>query len=185
MLDKIHPWGGTVRGYRSREIFTAVCSEPWQERAYWALRRSVFVSEQGLFNSHDRDEHDEHAYPIVALSTSCGMPDQVIGVVRIYPQPGGIFFGGRLAVCHAYRRHGIVGEKLIKRAVGTAKGLGCQRFYATVQAANVRYFQRHHFVPLEPITVMGQPHSLMEATLRDFEPLQLPPGLLRPTGVAA
>jgi len=171
VLDAIHPWGGRIRAFRSPSIETRVADEPWQFTGYWALRRAIFAREQQLFLDSDRDEHDDHAKPIVALSLAAGMPDAVVGVVRVYPVGHDQWFGGRLGVCPVYRRHGIVGETLIKTAVGTALGAGCSRFFATVQPANVRYFQRHHFEVVGEQHVAGVLHALMEAQLSEFKPL--------------
>ena len=184
MLEATLPWGSRVRGYRSRFIETSVCEAQWQRNAYWNLRRCIFVEEQSLFQVSDRDERDAAALPIVAMSTSFGMPDQVIGVVRIYPVESAIgeatWYGGRLGVDRAYRRHGVVGEKLIKRAVGTARGLGCQSFLATVQAPNVRYFERYNFEVLRGVQLYDTPHALMRARVERFEPLTLPAAVERP-----
>ena len=174
MLDAIHPWGGKVRTFRSPSIETRVANEPWQVAGYWALRQAIFAHEQRLFMSSDRDVHDDHALPLVALSSTAGMPDAVVGVVRVYPVGHDEWFGGRLGVCPVYRRHGIVGETLIKTAVGTALGAGSVRFFATVQLANVRYFQRHHFQVVGERLVSGVVHALMEARLSEFKPLLAP-----------
>lgn len=175
MLDAIHPWGGRVRAFRSQWIKTRVADEPWQLAGYWRLRHAIFTGEQRLFRDSDRDEHDERALPIVALSSTAGMPDAVVGVVRVYAAGHDEWFGGRLGVCPTYRRHGVVGETLIRTAVGTALGAGCRRFLATVQLGNVRYFQRHHFEIVGPTLVCGVTHTLMQARLSDFTPLALPP----------
>src|SRR6186713_3489568 len=98
MLDAIHPWGSRVRAFRSPGIETHVAREPWQLAGYWRLRRTIFTGEQRLFLETDRDEHDDHATPIVALSLTAGMPDTVIGVVRVYPVAQNQWFGGRLGV---------------------------------------------------------------------------------------
>lgn len=184
MFDGTCPWGARVRAYRSRDVFTTVCSEPWQVAGYWHLRTSIFVDEQRLFSRSDRDANDARSLPIVSLSMQGGMLDQVIGIVRVYPGEDAVWYGGRLGVCKEYRRHGVVGERLIKVAVGTARALGCQRFLATVQAANVRYFERHRFDVQRAIEVCGRPHSLMEARLADFEPVSLP-AAFNSSGVAA
>ena len=174
MLDSIHPWGGRVRPFRSPAIETRVADEAWQLRGYWRLRRQIFSEEQQLFPGSDQDERDASAIPIVALSLSAGMPDAVVGVVRIYPAGGSEWYGGRLGVSPLYRRHGVVGESLIRAAVGTAKGAGCTRFLATVQLANVRYFTRHHFEALGRESVCGVPHAVMRANLEAFRALPYP-----------
>ena len=67
-----------------------------------------------------------------------------------------------------YRRFGAIGSALITCAVSTAHALGCRRFLANVQLPNVRYFERHHFLPLREIVVQGQPHQLMQADLERY-----------------
>jgi putative N-acetyltransferase (TIGR04045 family) len=93
------------------------------------------------------------------------MADQVVGVVRIYRSEPGTWYGGRLGVKAEFRRFGAIGTALITAAVSTAHALDCQRFLATVQPANVRYFERHHFRVLREVQVQGRPHQLMQADL--------------------
>lgn len=173
MLDLEHPWGARVRRSLSAEVVAQVATERWQLAAYRALRQAIFSEEQGLFAGSDFDEHDLHARPIVAQSQIAGMADAVIGVVRIYRSGPGTWYGGRLGVHSDYRRFGAVGSALIACAVSTAHALGCQRFLATVQLKNVRYFERHHFRSLREVTVLGHPHSLMQAELSAYPPRAL------------
>lgn len=170
MLDSINPWGRPVRPSLSTQIAAQVASEPWQLAGYRELRRAIFAEEQRLFEGSDFDEHDTHALPIVAESQIAGMADRVVGVVRIYRSAPGTWYGGRLGVRREYRRFGAVGSALIATAVSTAHALGCQRFLATIQLPNVRYFQRHHFRVLGEVDVLGQPHQLMQADLSCFPP---------------
>jgi putative N-acetyltransferase (TIGR04045 family) len=146
-------------------VTAEIACESWQLEAYFALRRRIFVHEQKLFIGSDADAWDESATPIVALSQLAGMADEVVGVVRIYESAPHLWFGGRLGVAERYRSRGAVGAELITAAVSTAHAWGCRHFLATVQEANVRYFERRHFRVLEPIQVCGQPHWLMEADL--------------------
>jgi putative N-acetyltransferase (TIGR04045 family) len=173
MLDAVNPYGRRVPAYRSPALVTEVARERWQLEAYARLRRRVFVEEQGLFHGDDVDAFDARALPIVAQSVVHGMPHEVVGVVRIYEASPGQWYGGRLAVSRDYRRHGEVGESLIRVAVCSANARGCERFLATVQEPVVRYFERHHFRYLEPISVCGQPHALMAAELEWFPPALL------------
>lgn len=170
MLDGDCPSGARVRGFLSSHVTAEVAREPWQIAAYFALRAQIFAEEQGLFRASDRDAFDATATPIVALSRVAGMADEVIGVVRIYTADPGVWFGGRLGVCERYRRRGAVGKALIECAVSTANAWGCRRFYATVQARNVRYFERYAFRALEALDVCGAPHQLMEAALDAYPP---------------
>jgi len=151
-------------------ITAQLAHERWQFEAYFRLRRQIFVSEQSLFLESDRDELDMRATPIVAQGEIAGMPDSVVGVVRIYPEGNDTWFGGRLGVAAAYRRVGAVGTALITEAVATAHAWGCKRFLATVQAANARYFERHHFRCLETLELLSRPHFLMQADLTRYSP---------------
>ena len=168
MLDPVHPWGKPLRTQTAHSIRTELAREPWQMAAYFQLRRQIFGAEQGLFAESDCDRFDEHASPIVAQSEIAGMPDEVVGVVRIYREGRDTWFGGRLGVAHAYRRVGAVGTALIQEAVCTAHAWGCKRFLATVQEANARYFERHHFRRLQALHLLGRPHVLMQAELAHF-----------------
>lgn len=175
MLDAIHPWGRPLRPGLSTQFAAQLAVERWQLDAYWRLRRAIFAEEQGLFHDHDEDEHDAHALPIVAVSSSSGMPERVVGVVRIFEAGPGVWYGGRLGVEREYRRCGAIGTALIAQAVRSAHALGCSRFLATVQEQNVRYFERHHFVSRECVDVLGRRHRLMQADLDSYPPLPLPP----------
>lgn len=170
MLDAVHPWGRAVRPSLGAAVVAEVASEAWQLAGYRALRRAIFAEEQGLFEGSDFDEHDAHALPIVAQSLIAGMADRVVGVVRIYRSEPGTWYGGRLGVHKEFRRFGAIGTALITTACSTAHALGCQRFLATVQQANVRYFERHHFRVLREISLLGRPHQLMQADLACYPP---------------
>ncbi len=173
-------WGEPVTPFFSPVVTAQIASERWQLRGYHALRRAIFVEEQGLFARSDVDEHDRRAIPLVVIGHAGGMPDEVIGVVRIYrcdrrhaddsPTVGPTWFGGRLGVRNDYRARGIVGTALIFAAVSTAHARGCRRFLATIQEGNVAYFERHHFRPLHSVEVCGRPHCLMEADLAAYPP---------------
>jgi putative N-acetyltransferase (TIGR04045 family) len=158
-------WGEPVLPFVSPNVRAHIACEPWQRNGYFALRRAIFVEEQGLFDGSDVDDHDRVATMGVATAHNAGMPDEIIGGVRIYPDGGGVWYGGRLGVAQRYRTRGVAGTALVFAAVSTAHAWRCQRFLATVQAANVRYFERHHFRALAGVEMCGQPHVLMEADL--------------------
>ncbi len=143
---------------------------PQDVRAYFRLRRSIFCEEQNLFNSDDIDDIDATAYPIIAVEHNILAGRRVVGVVRIYETDARFWYGGRLGVHQDYRRVGRIGKGLIQKAVTTANGWGCDRFLATVQLANVRFFKRLHWESLEKISVCDRPHHLMEADLNFYPP---------------
>jgi len=176
MLDTIHPWGRPLRPQLSREVVARIAGERWQVEGYFRVRRAIFADEQGLFDESDRDPIDAHATPIVAVSQIAGMPDEVVGVVRIYETEPGTWYGGRLGVSREYRRRGDVGTALITTAVSTAHAWCARRFFATVQTQNVRYFERHHFRVLSELDLCGRHHALMEASLAAYPPCPRAPG---------
>ena len=135
---------------------------------YFNLRQQIFCQEQGLFREHDRDSINNTSYPIVAIAHTPDQPDQVVGVVRIYEEQPRLWYGGRLGVHPDFRRVGRIGKGLIQKAVTTANTWGCDRFLATVQLQNVRFFTRLHWHSLEEIEVLGHPHHLMEADLEHY-----------------
>jgi putative N-acetyltransferase (TIGR04045 family) len=139
-----------------------LATTPSEIKAYFDLRRAIFVEEQALFKHHDLDDTDAIAYPIVAQETQ---NHRVVGVVRIYEPEPQLWYGGRLGTHTDYRKGWKIGKGLIDKAVTTANTWGCTRFLATVQLQNVRFFQRLHWQSLEEMTIRGHLHHLMEADL--------------------
>ena len=147
--------------------FKLAYSQP-EIAAYFDLRRKIFVEEQALFQHDDVDALDEIAHPIIAVEADAPRLD-VFGIVRIYEPKPRLWYGGRLGT-HPDRRKGWqIGKGLISKAVTTANAWGCDRFLATVQIQNVRFFQRLHWDSLEQIEICGIAHHLMQADL-DFYP---------------
>jgi putative N-acetyltransferase (TIGR04045 family) len=134
-------------------------------RAYFDLRRKIFCEEQQVFAADDRDAWDEVAVPIVGLLAEPIEGDRVVGVVRIYEESAGTWYGGRLGVDAAYRKLASVGRSLIFKAVTTAHARGCTQFLAVVQPQNVAFFRRLHWAVRANLEAHGRPHMLMEADL--------------------
>ncbi|MDO9381091.1 MAG: GNAT family N-acetyltransferase [Nocardioidaceae bacterium] len=112
--------------------------------AYRALRRDVFVAEQGLFDGSDLDEVDDDPRTVVLLAVASD--GTVLGGVRLAPQgPGrdlGWWRGSRLVVSRSARRTASVGPALVRAACARAESEGVLRFDACVQAANQPLFTR-------------------------------------------
>jgi putative N-acetyltransferase (TIGR04045 family) len=153
-----------------------LAESPQEISAYFALRSTIFLEEQALFQGSDVDDLDAIAYPIIALDATQNA--QIVGVVRIYEPEPGLWYGGRLGVHPDYRRIGHIGKGLINKAVSTANTWGCHQFLATVQLQNVRFFQRQHWHSLEEITLCDRPHHLMEADLNFYPPTNEPRPIL-------
>jgi putative N-acetyltransferase (TIGR04045 family) len=146
----------------------------WEADEAHKLRRAVFCVEQGIFVGDDRDEIDERAQQLVAVSCIAGMPEQVVGTVRIHQEEPGVWFGSRLAVHAAFRRHGKIGATLIRLAVTSAHALGCQTFLAHVQSQNVPLFRRLRWDVLAEERMLGRSHHLMQAQLEHYPPCTTP-----------
>jgi putative N-acetyltransferase (TIGR04045 family) len=144
-----------------------VANTPEQLAEYYEVRREVFVLEQGIFQGSDRDAHDNGGIPIIAL-----VDGRVAGVVRCYHSQDGVWYGGRLAVRPEYRVGFNLGPMLVKKAVETMEERkDVQRFLATVQIQNVRFFQRLGWVRLgETSLINGRKHQTMEKKLYEVKP---------------
>jgi len=128
-------------------------------QACYAIRRQVFVEEQHLFETDDRDVHDEHAIHFMAL-----VRGSIIGTVRIYCDAGGLWWGGRLAVLKRHR--GRAGRLLVQTCVERVRSEGGRQFQACVQQDNVAFFKTLGWVSVgETISICNRPHQVMQATL--------------------
>jgi len=135
-------------------------SEQERQEAF-AIRKAVFVVEQGLFEKTDIDENDARSIHLVAKRAG-----KIVGTVRVFPLDGkGDWVGGRLAVSPGHRV-GRVGATLVREAMKRVTKRGCRRFTAHIQQANVNFFKKLGWSPEgEPETYMGSPHQLMVADL--------------------
>ncbi|GAA1615728.1 MSMEG_0567/sll0787 family protein [Actinoplanes couchii] len=131
--------------------------------AYFALRRRVFVQEQGLFAGTDLDDRDDDPRTVVLQAR--GPHGELLGGVRLGPAgPGadiGWWTGGRLAVDPSVRGARGIGPALIRAACAYAENAGALRFDATVQSRNERMFRALGWSPVRAVAVAGQPHVLM------------------------
>ncbi|KCV83318.1 histone acetyltransferase HPA2 [Actibacterium atlanticum] len=160
--------------FLSPDFIIRAAAQPWELEGVRALRQAVFVNEQGIFETDDRDEIDDIAMPLAAISTFAAEADQVVGTVRIHEETPGIWRGSRLAVAQSHRRMGRLGAELIHLAVSTANGRGCDTFLAQVQMQNVPLFKRLRWAPLSTIEVHGVPHMEMQADLTFYPPIPDP-----------
>ena len=92
------------------------------------------------------------------------------GGVGIWQKKPRLWYGGRLGVHSDFRRHNQIGKGLIWKAVTTANGWGCDRFMATVQIQNVRFFRRLHWASIEELEICGIRLHLMQADLNYYAP---------------
>ena len=152
------------------EFQVKFATEMWERQGAFALRQEVFCREQGLFPGDDRDETDDVAITIVALSMLGVAADEVVGTVRIHQPEPGVWWGSRLAVASDYRRVGMLGVALIRLAVCSAHAKGCHLFLAHVQEQNVPLFRHLNWVSLEEVELHGMIHHRMQADLEAYPP---------------
>lgn len=144
-----------------------------ERRAHFAIRRQVFVVEQGLFGgpdggtaAGDADPYDDDPATIHVI----GRADETIcGTVRLYPVKGpGRWKGDRLAVLASYRHLGL-GAPLVRFAVRSAAQLGGQQMEAFIQPANVAFFRWLGWRPDGSLVdYAGIPHQRMLIDLTRF-----------------
>lgn len=157
-------------GFKPCEFRIKWATAGWEQQQAHALRRAVFCIEQGVFVGDDADAVDPQAQTLVAVACVAGLPDQVVGTVRIHQPEPGLWWGSRLAVHAAFRHHGRIGAGLIRLAVASAHARGCRVFLAHVQRQNAAMFQRLHWQPLKEELLHGRPHVLMQADLAAYPP---------------
>ena len=152
--------------------------------AYRALRREVFVAEQGLFAGDDSDWRDEDPRHRVLIARDGS--GEVLGGVRLGPATPdadvGWWTGGRLVVRRGHRRASGAGTALVRAACADAENAGVLRFDATVQASREPMFTRLGWHAVRPMRIGDAEHVLMRwpigriaalaaATKRELGPL--------------
>ena len=163
--------GQSPAGLAEQQWYIERAEDSRDLEAYRQLRRTVFVEEQGLFSSSDRDDTDDDPRCVVLLARSGD--GAVLGGVRLAPAVEGIdigwWVGGRLAVTRSARHNASgVGSALVRAACGHAESAGAIRFDATVQAANQEFFTRLGWDTVRPCVVAGAPHVLMRWPIDRF-----------------
>ena len=120
------------------EVACRIARSAHERERHFAVRRAVFVAEQGLFEADDRDGRDGDPQTLHAVGAVAGA---IGGTVRLYRlDDAGLWKGDRLAVLAPLRR-GLLGAALVRFAVRTAGGLGGARMTAMIQLPNVRFFE--------------------------------------------
>lgn len=150
------------------ECHIKLAQDDWVLQEALKLRNKVFVQEQAIFKTSDHDVFDSKSHTLVATVGLLGIPDAVIGTVRIHEQAPGIWVGSRLAVDSAHRSVKGLGKALIKMAVCTARAQGCQAFYANVQLQNVGLFEKLGWASLGQARMHDVDHMFMQADLARY-----------------
>lgn len=108
-----------------------------------AIRRAVFIEEQGVPEELEWDQHDETANHWLAIDDQ----GQAIGCLRLL-KSGHI---GRMAVLKDYRKHG-VGRALLKACCDYAEhSLQLFEVFLSAQVTATGFYQKQQFTPTGPV----------------------------------
>jgi predicted GNAT family N-acyltransferase len=124
------------------------------ERAF-AIRKLVFVKEQGVPPQIELDRDDKRAFHFLAFDSG-----KAVGTARAVMHHGSAKIG-RMAVLKDHRRKGI-GTKLLRRAILTARQQGVQKIYLHAQVPVVGFYEAMGFRCVGPVfREAGIPHRKM------------------------
>ena len=122
-----------------------------------AVRRAVFIDEQGVPEALEWDEHDAVSVHFLAVADD-GTP---IGCARLLPD-GHV---GRMAVLQAWRGRG-VGRALLAAVLATAQARGHRTLRLSAQTHAAGFYARAGFAALGPkYEEAGIPHVAMQKPL--------------------
>ena len=122
-----------------------------------AVRRTVFIEEQGVPEALEWDADDAAALHLLAVDSA----GQAIGCARLLPD-GHI---GRMAVLPRWRSRG-VGRALLEAAIRAAQARGHTRLQLSAQTHAAGFYARAGFVAAGPeYEEAGIPHVAMQKRL--------------------
>ncbi|NLG25371.1 MAG: GNAT family N-acetyltransferase [Clostridiales bacterium] len=130
--------------------------------AVMALRRSVFVDEQGYSPDIEADEHDGQAvYALVRDEQG-----DAVATGRMYLDDDELKLG-RICVRRDARGQGL-GDLVVRMLLYRAEELGFSRVWLSSQLPVVNFYARYGFVPVgEVYREEGVPHQKMRLTLAE------------------
>ncbi|MGH8159555.1 MAG: GNAT family N-acetyltransferase [Rhodanobacter sp.] len=142
-------------------------SSEGQRKDLLDLRYTVFVQEQGVPETRERDGLDGNCWHVLARDAA-GRP---IGCGRLTPAHK----IGRMAVLQAWRSQG-VGVALLRELIGRARSQGWPEVALDAQVSALGFYEREGFVPYgEEFEDAGLPHRAMRlilpASVTDAAPL--------------
>lgn len=116
--------------------------KPWQEakNEAYAIRRRVFIEEQGVPEEMELDEFDPLAMHALAYLDS-----QAIGTARLVTMPDNIGRIGRMAVLTAYRRGGF-GAGLLRVLLQEAAAQKMMKIELHAQLSAIPFYEQFGFI---------------------------------------
>ena len=125
-------------GYRIMAIRVRRVSSTNDLEKAFAIRKRVFVREQGVPEEIELDHYDTRAFHFLAFDG-----EKPVSTARVVMRHGSAKIG-RMAVLRSHRGRGI-GKALLKRAVKTARKQGAQKIYLHAQVAVIEFYQKMGF----------------------------------------
>jgi len=141
----------------------------WQtcQQPLMAIRREVFIDEQGVPVAEEFGEEDERATHWIAY----GADDVAMGTARLLGDKV-----GRMAVLQAHRQQG-VGSALLRQIIRYASTLGLESIQLDAQVHALPFYETMKFEATGPVfDDVGIPHQPMTLSLKQFlNPRVAPP----------
>jgi predicted GNAT family N-acyltransferase len=132
-----------------------------------ALREIVFIEEQSVPESMERDEDDATAHHVLAMAGGHAVGTGRLVVLSTAPEGETGKWGriGRMAVLQAYRRSG-VGSRLLDTLETEARRRGLDGIMLHAQLSAMDFYKRHGYVPNGAVfEEAGMPHLEMKRRL--------------------
>ncbi len=117
-------------------VVAHLCISDAEKEQAFAVRRAVFIEEQGVPESLERDSDDARAYHF--LLTNAGTP---IGAARLLQRDFGLGKVGRVAILSSHRSGGL-GRILMDSVETEARVYGFTRRYLHAQTPVVGFYER-------------------------------------------
>lgn len=131
-----------------------------------AVRRAVFVQEQGYSLIGEFDEQDEDSEHVIGYEA--GEP---VCTARLFAETPGVYHVGRVAVLPTLRGRG-TGLLLMREILRRAGERGATRLVLNAQADKAGFYERAGFVCTgKEMLDEGQPHVEMELVLPGQAPV--------------
>lgn len=132
-----------------------------------AIREVVFIEEQSVPESLERDADDASAYHVLAMQGGHAIGTGRLVMLPTPPEGEKGRWGrvGRMAVLKANRKDGI-GKKLLSALEGEAKRQKLDGIMLHAQLSAMEFYKHHGYAPHGPVfQEAGMPHLEMKKSL--------------------
>lgn len=128
----------------------------------YAVRRKVFMDEQGVSEAEEMDGKDNDATHFVIRDADA---ESAVGTARLRSPESGVAKVERVAVCREYRGEGL-GERLMSLIESEARSQGCSRTVLHAQSRVIPFYEALGYkVTSEEFVEADIPHVEMKKSL--------------------